>query len=191
MLENKVAIVTGAGSGIGREIAIIYAEEGAKVIVSDVSEKGGNETVDLIKKKGEAIFVKADSSSPKDNEMLVNKAVEKYGALHIACNNAGIGGPLGMTGEYPLDGWDKVIAINLSGVFYGMRYQIPAMSKAGEGVIINMASILGAVGTKLSPAYVAAKHGVIGLTKTAALEYADKNIRIVSVGPGYIKTPLV
>lgn len=191
MLENKVAIVTGAGSGIGREIAIIYAEEGAKVIVSDVSEKGGNETVDLIKKKGEAIFVKADSSSPKDNEMLVNKAVEKYGALHIACNNAGIGGPLGMTGEYPLDGWDKVIAINLSGVFYGMRYQIPAMSKAGEGVIINMASILGAVGTKLSPAYVAAKHGVIGLTKTAALEYADKNIRIISVGPGYIKTPLV
>ncbi|HZW38253.1 MAG TPA: glucose 1-dehydrogenase [Ignavibacteriaceae bacterium] len=191
MLENKVAIVTGAGSGIGREIAIIYAEEGAKVIVSDVSEKGGNETVELIKKNGEGIFIKADSSSPKDNEMLVNKAVEKYGALHIACNNAGIGGPLGMTGEYPLDGWDKVIAINLSGVFYGMRYQIPAMLKAGEGVIINMASILGAVGTKLSPAYVAAKHGVIGLTKTAALEYADKNIRIVSVGPGYIKTPLV
>jgi NAD(P)-dependent dehydrogenase (short-subunit alcohol dehydrogenase family) len=105
-------------------------------------------------------------------------------------NNAGIGGPLGATGEYPIDGWQKVIDINLSGVFYGLRYQIPAMAEKG-GSIINIASILGSAGTKFSPAYVAAKHGVVGLTKAAALEYADKNIRINSVGPGYIKTPLV
>lgn len=192
MLENKVAIVTGAGSGIGREIAILYASEAAKVVVSDINEKGGNETLSLIREKGgEAFFIQADSSSPENNKTLVEETVKRYGALHIACNNAGIGGPLAPTGEYPLDGWNKVLSINLSGVFYGMRYQIPAMLKAGGGVIINIASILGQVGTKFSPAYVAAKHGVVGLSKAAALEYADKNIRILSVGPGYIETPLL
>ncbi|MGE5480270.1 MAG: SDR family NAD(P)-dependent oxidoreductase [Chloroflexota bacterium] len=192
LLDNKVAIVTGAGSGIGRAIALLYAAEGAKVIVSDLVESGGLETVDMIKKNGgEATFFKANISSPEDNEALVNEAVNRYGALHIACNNAGIGGPLSPTGEYPIDGWDKVISVNLSGVFYGMRYQIPEMLKAGEGVIINMGSILSQVGSKLSPAYVAAKHGLIGLTKTAALEYADKNIRINVIGPAYIQTPLI
>lgn len=192
-LENKVAIVTGAGSGIGKAISLLYAKEGAKVVVSDVSEKHGNETVAAIKDGGgsNAIFVKADSSKPDDNKHLVEQAVKEFGGLHVAVNNAGIGGPIGPVGEYPIDGWDKVIAINLSGVFYGMRYQIPAMLKSGGGSIVNMASILGKVGTKGSAAYVAAKHGVIGLTESAALEYADQKIRINAVGPGYIKTPLL
>jgi NAD(P)-dependent dehydrogenase (short-subunit alcohol dehydrogenase family) len=115
----------------------------------------------------------------------------KYGALHIAVNNAGIGGPLSSVADYPIDGWQKVIDTNLSGVFYGLKYQIPAMLKSGGGSIVNIASILGAAGTKFSPAYVAAKHGVVGLTKAAALEYADQKIRVNSVGPGYIKTPMV
>ncbi len=192
LLENKVAIIPGAGSGIGRAIAVLFATEGAKVVVSDINETGGNETVATIKKAGaDAIFVKANTSDAKDSEALVAQAVQKYGALHIAVNNAGIGGPIAPTGEYPIDGWDKVISINLSGVFYGMHYQIPEILKSGGGAIVNMASILGQVGTKFSPAYVAAKHGVVGLTKTAALEYASQHIRINSVGPGYIKTPLL
>ena len=192
LLENKVAIITGAGSGIGKAISLLYANEGAKIIVSDINEKGGNETVSEIKAKGgEAIFVKADTSKVDDNKNVVDQAVKQFGGLHIAVNNAGIGGPLSPTGEYPVDGWDKVIAINLSGVFYGLRYQIPAILEAGGGSIVNVASILGKVGTKGSAAYVAAKHGVIGLTEAAALEYADKKIRINSIGPGYIHTPLL
>lgn len=191
LLENKVAIITGAGSGIGKAAAELFAKEGAKVVISDINETNGNSAVEEIKKNGgNAFYIKADSSKPEDNEALVKQTIEKYGTLDIAVNNAGIGGPLGATGEYPIDGWKKVIDINLSGVFYGLRYQIPAMLQKG-GSIINIASILGSAGTKFSPAYVAAKHGVVGLTKAAALEYADKNIRINSVGPGYIKTPLV
>jgi NAD(P)-dependent dehydrogenase (short-subunit alcohol dehydrogenase family) len=191
-LERKVAIVTGAGSGIGRAIALLYASEGAKIVVSDIDEKGGNETVDQItNKKGEAVFIKADTAKADDSKKLVDQAIKQFGGLHIAVNNAGIGGPLKHVGEYPIDGWDKVIAINLSGVFYGLRHQIPAMIASGGGSIVNMASILGKVGTKGSAAYVAAKHGVIGLTESAALEYADQKIRINAVGPGYISTPLL
>jgi NAD(P)-dependent dehydrogenase (short-subunit alcohol dehydrogenase family) len=193
ILENKVAIVTGAGSGIGKAVALLYASEGAKVVVSDINEKGGNETVSLIKSEGgDAVFIKADTSNPEDQKSVVEMAVKTYGGLHIACNNAGIGGDIAPVGEYPIDGWAKVISINLSGVFYGLRYQIPAMlTSGGGGSIVNMASILGIVGFKNSGGYVAAKHGVVGLTQTAALEYADKQIRINAVGPGFINTPLL
>ena len=185
-LENKVAIVTGGGSGIGKAISLLYASEGAKIIVSDIDEKGGDETVTAIKAKGgDAIFVKADTSNPADSKNVVEQAVKNFGGLHIAVNNAGIGGPL------KLDGWEKTIALNLSGVFYGMRYQIPAMLESGGGSIVNVASILGKVGTPNSTAYVASKHGVIGLTEAAALEYAQQKIRINSIGPGYILTPLL
>jgi len=191
-LKGKTAIITGAAKGIGEATAKLFAKEGANVVVSDVDKENGDKVVREIKKAGgKAIFVKADTSDPKDSESLVKKAVKEYGALHIAVNNAGIGGPIAKTADYPLDGWQKVMDINLSGVFYGTKYQIPAMIKAGGGSIVNIASILGQVGTANSPAYVAAKHGVVGLTKTAAIEYAEDKVRINSVGPGYIKTPLL
>jgi NAD(P)-dependent dehydrogenase (short-subunit alcohol dehydrogenase family) len=191
LLENKVAIITGSGSGIGKATALLFAEHGAKVVVSNISEESGKAVAKEIKAKGGvATFFRADNAKPEENEALVAYAINHFGQLNIAVNNAGIVGPLALTGEYPLDGWQKTIDINLSGVFYGLRYQIPAMMKSG-GSIINLASILGQAGTKYSPAYVAAKHGVVGLTKAAALEYADKKIRINSVGPGYINTPLV
>ena len=190
-LDKKVALITGAGSGIGKATALLFSKHGARVVVSDISNEKGVEVVKEIKKSGgEAYFVKADTSKAEDHKALVDQTVKQYGALDIAVNNAGIGGPLGLTGEYPIDGWQKVIDINLSGVFYGLRYQLPAMKERG-GSIVNIASILGRTGAKLSPAYVASKHGVVGLTKAAALEYADKKVRINSVGPGYIKTPLI
>ncbi|WP_342088737.1 SDR family NAD(P)-dependent oxidoreductase [Dyadobacter sp. OTU695] len=192
LLQDKVAIVTGAGSGIGRSVAIAYAREGARVVVSDMDEESADQTVRLIASEGgEGFFVKCDVSSPEDNEALVWATIGKYGALHIACNNAGIGGAMAPTGMYPVEAWDKVIAVNLSGAFYGARYQIPAMLNSGGGVIINMASILGSVGFANSPAYVAAKHGLIGLTKNIALEYSSKGIRANAVGPAFIKTPLL
>ena len=192
MLDKRVAIVTGAGSGIGRAIASRLAEEGARVVVSDINADGGAETVrEITSRDGQAVFVKADTSKPADNEALVAEAVKRFGALHVAVNNAGIGGPSAPVGEYPIDGWDKVIAINLSGVFYGMRHQIPAIKAAGGGTIVNMASILGQVGFPSACAYVAAKHGVVGLTRNAALEHAPDRIRVNAVGPGFIKTPLL
>ncbi len=192
LLSGKVSIITGGGSGIGREIAMKYAIEGSKVVVTDLDEKGGRETVSMIEAAGGAAsFVKANSSVPADHDHVVGETVRLYGAVHIAVNNAGIGGPSAPTGEYPIEGWDKVLSINLSGVFYGMRYQIPAILKSGGGSIINIASILGQVGFAGSVAYVAAKHGVVGLTQNAAIEYSAQNIRINVVGPGFINTPLI
>ncbi|SFU53640.1 NAD(P)-dependent dehydrogenase, short-chain alcohol dehydrogenase family [Pustulibacterium marinum] len=192
LLQDKVAIVTGAGSGIGKSTALLFAENGAKVVVTDINEENGNKVVEEIKATGgEAIFVKADTSKVEDSETTVNKAIESFGKLDVAVNNAGIGGPTQAVGEYDIDAWNKVININLNGVFYGLRYQIPAMVKNGGGSIINVASILGAVGFANSSAYVAAKHGVVGLTKNAGLEYATKGVRVNAVGPAFIETPLV
>ncbi|WP_304036082.1 SDR family NAD(P)-dependent oxidoreductase [Mesonia mobilis] len=191
-LENKVAIITGSGSGIGKSTALLFAKEGAKVVVTDINEEHGNSVVKEIEANGgDAIFIKADTSKAEDSEMTVKKTIEKFGQLDIAVNNAGISGPTEPIGEYSIKAWDKVISINLSGVFYGMRYQIPEMQKAGKGSIINVASILGQVGFANSSAYAAAKHGVVGLTKTAGLEYGKSGVRVNAVGPAFIETPLV
>lgn len=192
LLQNKVAVVSGAGSGIGRAVAEAYAREGAKVVIADINESHGEETVAAIKKAGgEAFFVKADSSSAEENKKLVEAVVSKYGRLDIACNNAGMGGQAAPTGEYDPASWDKVIALNLSGVFYACRYEIEQMLKNGGGSIVNIASIHGMVAAPNSPAYTASKHGVVGLTKNIASEYGTQNIRCNAVGPGYIETPLL
>jgi len=191
-LKDKVAIVTGGASGIGESTVKLFAAQGAKVVIADVNEEAGNKLAEAVKANGgEAIFVKSDTSVPGDSEKVVNAAISAFGKLDIAVNNAGIGGPAAPVGEYDIEAWNKVIAINLSGVFYGMRYQIPAMLKNGSGSIINMASILGSVGFAQSGAYVAAKHGVVGLTKNGALEYTKLGIRVNAIGPGFIKTPLL
>lgn len=192
MLKNKVALITGGSSGIGRAVALAWAREGASVVVSDVDRDGGEHTAEQVRAAGgQALFVLGDVSKPEDCEALVRQSVETFGRLDIACNNAGIGGPQAPTADYPLDGWAQVIATNLSGVFYGMKYQVPAMLKNGGGAIVNMASILGAVGFAGSPAYTAAKHGVVGLTKTVALEYSAHGVRANAVGPGFIHTPMI
>lgn len=190
--SGKVALVTGAASGIGAAIAHQLAASGAKVVVADLDATGAAAVVsEITAAGGTAIAATADVGKAADVEALVEKAVATYGALHLAVNNAGIGGPAAPTGEYPLEGWAKVIDVNLNSVFYGLRYEIPALLKSGGGAIVNMASILGSVGFAQSPAYVAAKHAVVGLTKNAAIEYAKQNIRVNAVGPGFIDTPLL
>jgi NAD(P)-dependent dehydrogenase (short-subunit alcohol dehydrogenase family) len=192
LFDGKVALVTGGSSGIGQAACYLYAREGAKVVVSDIDEQRGDETVRAIEDKGtEAMFVRADVSKPDECEAMVGAALEKYGRLDIAFNNAGIGGEANLTADYSIEGWQKVVAINLSSVFYCMKYEIPAMLQSSGGAIVNMASILGRVAFQNSPAYVAAKHGVVGLTKTAAVEYAKQGLRINAVGPGFISTPLI
>ncbi len=192
MLKNKVALVTGASSGIGRAVALVWAREGARVVVSDMNRAGGEETVALVRAQGgEALFLAADVGQPQHAQALVEQTVAHFGRLDVACNNAGIGGPSAPIADYPLDGWAQVIQINLSGVFYGMQQQIAAMLKTGGGAIVNMASVLGAVGFATNSAYTAAKHGVVGLTQVAALEYSGQGIRVNAVGPGFIHTPMV
>jgi NAD(P)-dependent dehydrogenase (short-subunit alcohol dehydrogenase family) len=190
--ENKVAMVTGGGSGIGAAIARRFAEEGATVVVADLDEKAASKVAAGIEKDGGiAVAVQQDVGDPRSVEQSVAFAIDKFGQLDVAINNAGITGDLAPTADYSLEGWDKVIAVNLSGVFYGMKYQIPAMLRSGGGSIVNIASILGSVGARDSAGYNAAKHGVVGLTKTAALEYSKDGVRVNAIGPGYIDTPLL
>jgi len=192
LFENKVAMVTGAGSGIGEAIARRMAEEGATVVVADLNRTAANQVASAIERDGgTAVAVQQDVADPASVEKSVEFAVQKFGRLDVAVNNAGITGDLKPTADYSLEGWDKVIAVNLSGVFYGMKYQIPAMLRSGGGSIVNIASILGSVAARDSAGYNAAKHGVVGLTKTAALEYSKDGVRVNAIGPGYIDTPLL
>jgi NAD(P)-dependent dehydrogenase (short-subunit alcohol dehydrogenase family) len=191
-MKNKTAIVTGAGSGIGRGIAIAFAKAGANVVVADIDDKGGRETMDAIKAEGgEATFIKGDVTNPEYHLDLVAQAKSIYGKLEVAVNNAGISTVPTPLADIPLELWDKVIAINLSGMFYGVRAQIPALIEAGGGVIVNMSSIAGSIGAAGIGHYTASKHGVVGLTKTIAVDYAKRGIRANAVGPGYINTELV
>lgn len=190
--EGKVAIVTGGGSGIGQATAILYAARGASVTVCDINEQVGADTVKMITDNGgQAFFVKADVSKPEECEHLVAETVKKYGKLDVAFNNAGIGGEANPVADMSIEGWNKIIAVNLSSVFYCMKYEIAAMLQHGNAAIVNMSSILGSVGFANSAGYVAAKHGVIGVTQNAAIEYSAKGIRVNAVGPGFINTPLL
>ena len=191
-LEGKVILVTGGGSGIGRATSLLLAKQGAKIMIADYVPDSAAKTVSMIKEGGgTADCVAADVSVAAQVETMVAKTVETYGRLDCAFNNAGIEGLFSSTPECTLENWQRVIGINLSGVFYCMKYEVPEMLKTGGGTIVNTSSICGLAGIANTAAYTAAKHGVVGLTKTAALEFSAKGIRVNAVCPGFIRTPMV
>ena len=190
-VSDRSAIVTGAGSGIGRAIALQLASSGAQVVVNDLNADHAASVVrEITESGGSAVVAVGDVTDPAAVAAAVD-AANGLAPLRIAVNNAGIGGASAPIGEYPDDSWAKVIDVNLTSIYLGMKAQLPAIAANGGGAIVNVASILGSVGFANSAAYVAAKHGVVGLTKNAALEYADQGVRVNSVGPGFIKTPLI
>lgn len=190
-LRGKAAIITGAGSGIGRVTAMLFAEEGAKVVAADCDIDRGNETTTVIKQTGGiCTFVRADVTCAADVKGMIKKALDSYGRLDILFNNAGVVGDLVATADYAEENWDKVIAVNLKGVFLGMKYAIPEMPRAGGGSIINMSSNAAHVPPVGLSAYSASKAAIIALTKAAAMEYLRNNIRINYIGPGCVLTPV-
>ena len=192
VLEGKAALVTGGGSGLGRASAIALARAGATVTVADVDEQGGKETAALVTEEagGDADFVRADVTQADEVGAMVDKAVARWGHLDCALNNAGTTGVSAPTADYTLEDWNRAIALNLTGVFLCLKYELPAMLERG-GAIVNMASGAGLVGFPGLPAYVASKHGVVGLTRAAALEYASQGVRINAICPGSTRTPML
>lgn len=193
LFDGKTALVTGSGSGIGRATALAFAKEGANVVIADLSPSGGEETLQIIQDGGgSAIFIETDVTKAMDVESMVNKSVSTYGSLDFAFNNAGITGEvMANVVDYPEEMWDRVILTNMKGTFLCMKYELPLMVEKKSGAIVNMASVAGLVGTRTSPAYTASKHGVVGLTRATALDYAAAGIRINAVCPGVTHTPLI